>query len=167
MSLTKHLDTNTDERVLLEQYVSAGKLMQFATQDDSGPWLCNVWYRASFSPDRVYFISRVSSHHAEHLRNLSLVAGSIVHEDLEQLGQKVRGVTFRGHATEMPTTGIDDIVLAFLDRWPNAAHLIGVETLASGETTMRMYEIIVHKWILIDEVNFPASSRRVITGIQS
>lgn len=152
------------EREVLEQYVAEGKLMQLATQNERGPWLCNVWYRPAFSPDRLYFISNLERNHSRHIKEGSPVAGSIVHQELRELGQKSRGVTFTGRAEELPTVGAEGLRSAFVDRWPNAEALIGADALARGETPMRLYEIRVGEWILVDEVNFPDGPRRTITA---
>lgn len=150
-----------DERELLEDYVRDGKLMQLATQDDDGPYLCNVWYLPQFHPDRLYFISNVARNHSEHIRSRPDVAGTIMHEELEQLGQKVCGVTFRGTARELPTEGIDELIERFLGRWPNAKDAIDPDKLASGETPMRIYEIAIKNWVLFDEVNFEQPRRDI------
>jgi uncharacterized protein YhbP (UPF0306 family) len=150
-----------DERELLEQYVRDGKLMQLATQDDDGPYLCNVWFLPQFSPDRLYFISNVARNHSGHIRSRPAVAGTIMHEDLDQLGQKVRGVTFRGKACELPTEGIDELIARFVGRWPNAKDAVDPSKLASGETPMRVYEIAIEAWVLFDEVNFEQPRREI------
>jgi uncharacterized protein YhbP (UPF0306 family) len=153
------------DRSLLEEYVGDGKLMQLATQDAEGPWLCNVWYRAAFSPDRLYFISNLSRHHSQHIKTGSPVAGAIVHQQLDELGQKARGVTFRGTAAELPVTGVEELRAAFVQRWPKAAALIDADDLAREETPMRLYEVAVREWVLVDEVNLSDDPRRVILGV--
>jgi uncharacterized protein YhbP (UPF0306 family) len=151
-----------DSRQLLEEYVREGKLMQLATRDDRGPWLCNVWYAPRFDPDRLYFISNRTRNHSAHIRADGAVAGGIMHEQLEQLGQKVRGVTFRGRATELRTEGIDEQLELFLGRWPSANGAIGKESLAREETPMRLYEVAIEKWVLFDEVNFEGDPRQEV-----
>ena len=150
-----------DERELLEEYVRDGKLMQLATQDENGPYLCNVWYLPQFSPDRLYFISNVKRNHSEHIRSRPAVAGTIMHEELDQLGQKVRGVTFRGMARELPIEGLDELIARFVGQWPNAKDAIDPAKLASGDTPMRIYEIAINEWVLFDEVNFEQPRRNV------
>lgn len=158
------VDDMHDERKLLEAYVAAGKLMQLATRDAQGPWLCNVWYLHDFDPDSLWFMSNASRTHSRHIREDGPVAGSIVHEVPEELGQKARGITFRGAARELPTKGVEGIVTAFCARWPKASAVIDTKRLAGEETPMRLYEIRVSEWILVDEVNLPDEPRRVIPG---
>jgi uncharacterized protein YhbP (UPF0306 family) len=162
--MSKERREMSDDRELLEEYIDEGKLMQLATRDNDGPWMCNVWYAHRFAPDRIYFISSVARHHSQQIRDDGAVAGTIMHEQLEQLGQKVRGVTFRGHATELPTEGIDEAIAHFLARWPTASGGIDAKLLAAGETPIRLYEISVREWVLFDEVNFPDQPRRDIVA---
>ncbi len=153
------------ERELLENYVASGKLMQLATLTGQGsPVLCHVWYRASFAPDRLYFISRKDRAHSVNIRRTAAVAGGIVAIDLEGLGQRVRGVTFEGKARELPTVGIDTEIASFVQRWPNAASALDVHQLANDQTSTRMYEVSVESWILFDEENFPDDPRRNIAA---
>lgn len=156
-------DIAEQERTLLVDYVRSGKLMQLATLDHSGaPALCHVWYRPAFEPDRLWFISRHDRAHSANLRSNPTVAGGIVAIPLDGLGQTVRGVTYTGSATELPTTGIDAEIAGFIERWPNAAGPIAPDTLARNETPTRLYQINVQSWVLFDEQHFPADPRRTI-----
>ena len=149
------------ERDFLLNEVSAGKLMHVATLDaDGNPALCHVWYRATFTPDRLYFISRHDRQHSLNIRNDGRIAGGIVATVPNGLGDKVRGVTFKGNAIELPKVGFDDLVEAFLDRWPNARAILSVDRPERGETQSRLYEIAVTEWVLFDEGNFPDEPRR-------
>jgi uncharacterized protein YhbP (UPF0306 family) len=153
------------ERRLLMEYVSAGKLMQVATIDASGvPALCHVWYAESFSPDRLYFISRHDRDHSVNIRTRGGVAGGIVAIELNGLGQKVRGVTFKGVAEQLPQDGIDEPLKIFHERWPVAQAAVNIANLSSGETQSRLYEIRVSEWLLFDEENFPDSPRRSLVA---
>lgn len=157
-------------RSVLEQYVAGGKLMQVATLcPDGSPSVCNVWYACQFTPDLLRFISRPDRNHSVNIRRDGRVAGSIIAIELDGLGQTVQGVTYRGLARELPTTGIDQEVGRFLARWPAATGAIAPDVLARKATASRLYEIAVHEWILFDEVNFPDLPRQVIeapTGSQ-
>jgi uncharacterized protein YhbP (UPF0306 family) len=157
--------TSSSERQLLTKYVAAGKLMQVATLDTSGvPALCHVWYAASFSPDRLYFISRRDRDHSVNIRQNGRVAGGIVAIRLTGLGQRVRGVTFKGTATQLPQDEIDAALTIFHKRWPTAQPIINPNSLSKGETQTRMYKISVSEWLLFDEKNFPDNPRRVLVA---
>lgn len=151
------------ERQLLEAYVSQGKLMQVATLDpQSAPAVCHVWYRPAFRPDRLYFISRWDREHSANIRRDGRVAGGIVAIPLDGLGQKVRGVTFKGTAVELPQEGINEELEGFLARWPAARGILTAETLARGQTPSRLYRITVAEWVLFDEEHYPDQPRRAV-----
>lgn len=153
-----------DARRLLEEYVSHAKVMQLATTDDTGaPAVCNLWFASSLRPDRIWFISRETRIHCENLRNRNRVAGSILDTLLDELGgTPVRGVTFTGTARQLPTTGVDRQIEAYVSRWPKAANAIDPARLAAEETHHRIYEITVDGWILYDEIDSPKSPRQPV-----
>lgn len=152
-----------DLRLLLETYVRTGKAMQLATLDaDGAPYVSNLWFASAFNPDRLYFISRPHRQHCLNIRERGRVAGAVLAIELEDLGQRVRGVTFTGTAVELPTTGIEAPIDAYLGRWPMAAGAIDAARLAAGETHHRLYEIIVTGWILYDEENFRGDPRQPV-----
>jgi Pyridoxamine 5'-phosphate oxidase len=154
------------ERSLLEEYVRAGKLMQLATiNTDGSPAVCNVWYDPGFAPDLLRFISRHDRQHSQNIRRDGRVAGGIIAVPLDGLGQVARGVTFSGVARELPTSGIESPLAAFLSRWPRAADAISPGKLARGEAASRLYEVAVHEWVLFDEANYPRQPRRVIEAV--
>jgi hypothetical protein len=152
-------------RKILEEYVTSGKLMQVATLSGDGcPAVCNVWYRARFQPDRLYFISRQDREHSVNILSDERVAGGIVAIPLSGLGQTVRGVTFKGHARELGAEARTELE-GFLERWPRAGDTITPDKVASGETPSRLYEIRVSEWVLFDEEMFRESPRQVIAAI--
>jgi len=156
-----------NERVLLEDYVLAGKLMQLASlNSDGSPVVCNVWYYAHFAPDVLRFISRYDRQHSRNVRIDGRVAGSIIAIPLEGLGQTVRGVTFTGVAHELPTRGVDGEVATFVARWPRSEAALHPGKLAHDETSTRLYEVTVAEWVLFDEANFPEQPRRVIEAVR-
>jgi uncharacterized protein YhbP (UPF0306 family) len=157
---------NSHERHILEEQVLTGRLMQVATQSPDGPpELCHVWYAPSFTPDRLYFISRKDRHHSQNIHTNPVVAGGIVARVPEALGEQVQGVTYRGHARQVPVIASARLLLeGFLDRWPQAKDAITWDRLERRTTLTRLYEITVTEWILFDEVNFPENPRRVLPG---
>ena len=154
-----------DARSLLEAYVRDGKVMQLATVGAGGsPAVCNLWFASAFDPDRLYFISRPTREHCANLRDRCAVAGSILAIELTGLGQAVRGVTFTGTGTELPTEGVADQIGAYVGRWPSAARAIDPGRLAAGETHHRIYQIAVTGWVLYDEENFRSDPRRSVAA---
>lgn len=154
-----------DARKLLVDYAASGKVLQLATvAGDGAPVVCNLWYASAFDPDRLWFISRPAREHCANLRAEPRVAGAVLAIDLDELGQDVAGVSFTGLARELPTTGIDDQIGAYVRRWPRAARAIDPARLAAGETHHRVYEIEVTGWVLFDEVHFADQPRRVVVA---
>ncbi|GAA1816705.1 hypothetical protein GCM10009682_42020 [Luedemannella flava] len=150
-------------RTVLEEQVTTGKVMQLATLDDDGsPYVCNVWFASAFTPDRLWFISRPTRFHCANIRNDERVAGAILAIELDALGQPVQGVSFKGTARELPTTGINDQIHRYVTRWPKAGNAIDPARLASGEAHHRVYEIAVTDWVLYDEANFGRTPRQEV-----
>ena len=154
-------------RMILEEYVCSGMLMQLATLcDDGSPSICNVWYSALFRPDRMYFISRHDRVHSANISRDGRVAGSIIAIPLTGLGQTARGVTFDGIACELGANAEGEIE-AFLQRWPRARNVVTAERIARDETPSRLYRIQVTSWVLFDEENFPESPRQSFPAISA
>ncbi|WP_280383793.1 pyridoxamine 5'-phosphate oxidase family protein [Nocardia wallacei] len=149
------------ERELLEAYVAAAGLMQLSTLcEDGTPVVCTVWYVPTFAPDRLHFVSRTDRVHSNNIRRNPAVAGAILDDPPAELGRTARGVSFTGRAAQLPGTGVDAEIRAFVARWPNAAGVLG----AMPEGASRMYEIAVESWVLFDEANFPGGPRRDIAA---
>lgn len=150
-------------RTILEQQVTAGKVVQLATLDgDGSPYVCNVWFASAFTPDRLWFISRPNRLHCANIRADARVAGAIVAIEIDALGQPVQGVAFKGTARELPTTGINEQIQHYVTRWPKAANAIDPQRLANGEAHHRVYEISVASWVLYDEANFGKDPRQEV-----
>lgn len=151
------------ERKILEEYVTSGKLMQLSTlSEDGAPALCHVWYHPQLTPDRLYFTSRHDRDHSRNIRRDPRVGGGIVAIELTGLGQKVRGVTFKGTAREIAPGSDEVAVSSFVDRWPQAEGALSRERIQSGESLSRLYEVRVSEWLLFDEQSFPDEPRRVL-----
>ena len=151
-----------DPRRLLVEGVAAAPLMQVATVDPHGfPALCHVWYRPDFTPDRLCFLSREDREHVLNLRHDPRVAASIALRVPDGLGERVRGVTLSGLAREIPEDELPAAATAFVARWPRAADALRPGTAVTGPRS-RLYEIAVVRWVLFDEVNFPAQPRQSV-----
>jgi uncharacterized protein YhbP (UPF0306 family) len=158
--------TAPDARLLLEEYITAGKVMQLATLDPDGrPYVNNLWFASTLRPDRLYFISRPNRRHCEYIRERPSVAGAILAIELVDPSQPVRGVTFTGTARELPTTGIDEQIGVYQRRWPTTAAAIDPARMAAGQAHHRVYEITVTGWVLYDEVNFRGGPRQPVASV--
>ena len=152
-------------REILEAAIAAAALMQLATITESGsPEICNVWFRAVFRPDRLYFISRPDRNHSNNLRADARVAAGITLDVPAGLGGQVRGVTLTGKARELPQELFPQAAQDFVARWPGAAAALTPTTADPKSTPSRLYEIVVLEWILFDEVNFPEQPRVVVSA---
>lgn len=152
-----------DLRELLTGYVRTGKVMQLSTLDaDGAPYVNNLWFASAFEPDRLWFISRPARLHCDNIRERARVAGAILAVDVVDPSVAVRGVTFTGTATELPTSGIDAQLAAYAGRWPVTAQAVDPERMAAGRSHHRLYEIQVAGWVLYDEVNFRADPRQPV-----
>jgi uncharacterized protein YhbP (UPF0306 family) len=181
-----------DPRRLLVDGVGAASLMQVATIDENGfPAICQVWFMPGFEPDRMSFLSREDREHATNIRNDPRVAASIALEVPAGLGDRVRGVSLSGLAREIPEADQPAAAAEFVARWPRAAAALGpldrsadprvrlphhrADRPAAGGSSLvprpqgpptpprsRLYEITVARWVLFDEVNFPAQPRLTV-----
>jgi uncharacterized protein YhbP (UPF0306 family) len=146
--------TSPDGRLLLEEYVRAGMLMQVATTGrDGSPAVCQVWYHAEFDPDRLLFISHPGREHSASIRERPTVAGAVCAIPLTGLGQQVRGVTFKGDAFDLGAAVAAPAFEGFAARWPAAAG-----------TASNLYSIRVSEWVLFDEQAYPGDPRQVIAA---
>lgn len=152
------------ERALLEAYIEKAKLMQLSTVNRDGtPSMCQVWYSCQFDPDALFFISRKDRMHSANIRERPNVAGAVVDIPLTGLGQVVRGVTFRGVASELGPDCASQLH-NFTSRWPQASEIVTVAKLAAGDTLTRLYSVKITQWILFDERHYPESPRRIVSA---
>jgi hypothetical protein len=167
-----------DPRRLLVDGVAAASLMQVATLDETGaPAICQVWFLPGFEPDRLSFLSREDREHAINLRTDPRVAASISLQVPAGLGERVRGVSLSGVARVIPEAELPAATAAFVARWPRAAAALrppdrppavpGAPPVPrpTGPALIprsRLYEISVARWVLFDEVNFPAQPRLTV-----
>ena len=149
-------------REILEEYVGSGMLMQISTVAANGnPAVCSVWYCVQFRPDRLYFISKQDREHSANIRSDRRTAGAIVTIPLSGLGQRVRGVTFKGTARELEIAASEEVE-KFIHRWPRSREALKFDNAADLAVSSRIYEISVSEWILFDEEEFPGAPRQII-----
>jgi uncharacterized protein YhbP (UPF0306 family) len=146
-----------DKDQLIREYVEAGKVMQLATVGEEGPWMCHVWYALDWSGQRLLFTSRTIRTHSRHLESDGRVAGGILNALPNALGEPVQGVTFTGIGRVVRISELAQSLVLFCKRWP-AANLVHA-AIENGSTNSRLYEVLVDRWILHDEVNSPNDPR--------
>lgn len=152
-----------DPRNTLENYVRHGKVMQLATvREDGSPWLCHVWYAPRFEPDFLYFTSRPTRNHSQHIASRPSVAGAILAMDLKELGQPVQGVVFTGVASLLKGRDLEEGRTTFVDRWRHAEDALPVEGLKQGTVPNALYRVDVKQWVLHDEINHASGPRQVL-----
>ena len=146
-----------DKLAILRDYVESAKVMQLATLTKDGPWICHVWYVADWTKDRLLFTSRTTRNHSIHIERDQRVAGGILDMQLKSLGQPVRGISFTGKARVVPLQDLVNSISIFCSRWPITD--LTQAAIVNGSTNTRVYEILIDKWVLHDEVNFPSDPR--------
>lgn len=151
-----------DARTILETYVRETKVMQLATNTPSGPWISQMWFSVSFSPDLLFFTSNPIRNHSQHIAADSRVAVALLSGPPEKLGDPVRGVALRGRAEIVPDDSLESALKNFADRWPGAARWVTLDGIREKSMPNRLYRVIPEEWVLHDEVNFPTSPRQVI-----
>jgi uncharacterized protein YhbP (UPF0306 family) len=146
---------------LIRNYLKDGRLMQLATvAADGHPWVAHVWYAISADLCELVFASNVSRNHSQHIRTNPAVAGGVVAIPLEGLGQKVRGLSFAGVASEGSGDRGRAAYELYAGRWPNVRAMFAADDVDSDATPMRMYIVTVETYVLFDEVHFPSQPRQ-------
>ncbi|ETK35902.1 pyridoxamine 5'-phosphate oxidase family protein [Microbispora sp. ATCC PTA-5024] len=121
----------------LDRILVRGTLMHLATlRPDGSPSMCTLGYQATFSPDRLYFVSGPDLPHARDLRSDSRVAGCVVADGFEV-------VAFTAAARELP---------------PGSPAPRPVR-LSPGE---RLYRLDVTEWVLLERGPGADVVRRVV-----
>ncbi|MEU8266455.1 hypothetical protein AB0B89_04745 [Sphaerisporangium sp. NPDC049002] len=138
------------ERRRLVEHVLRGGLLQLAIlRPDGAPVLCDVWYRATFSPDRLHFLARPERLLPGDLRLDSRVAGSIVTPPPAGPGPREFTVTFTGTARELAGRAAATELAGHLTRWPVLADTTDPVRLKRGEAPERMYRVEVTEWTIL------------------
>jgi uncharacterized protein YhbP (UPF0306 family) len=153
-------DVVTELENLVREYLRAGKLMQLATVSNSQPWQSQLWYAFADDLQTVVFTSNQARRHSRELETNPRVACAVLATELTGLGQKVRGLTFEGIATEASGPNIEATYELYARRWPNVREMFSAAEMSTGSTAMRMYDVRVDGYVLFDEVNYPASPRQ-------
>ncbi|MDX6269288.1 MAG: hypothetical protein QOD28_511 [Acidobacteriota bacterium] len=153
-------DNNESLRELVLEYLRSGKVLHLASLSNDTMWMCHVWYAVGGGPEEIIFTSNKSRRHSRDIRNNSVVAGGVVAIDLEELGQKVRGLSFEGRAEETTGDAMERAYNLYAKRWPQVKKMFTAKQIRSDATDMRMYRVQLTRVVLFDEVNFPDNPRQ-------
>jgi uncharacterized protein YhbP (UPF0306 family) len=153
-------DNDVDERRLLQQHLLRGALLHLATCSSDQPWTANCWYAADDDLSLI-FLSRTSRRHStEILANPRVAAGIVDIPAVEGLGQKVQCVTVQGIAEIVPADTLAGAYGVFRSRWPAVGEVASFESVLAQASDFALWRIRPVKFVLFDEVNFPAEPRR-------
>ena len=67
--------------------------MQLATVSDGQPWLCNVYF-VTDEENNIYWTSARSRRHSREIKDNSVVAATIVHNDYKKQALQITGKAF-------------------------------------------------------------------------
>ncbi|WP_214414290.1 hypothetical protein [Sphaerisporangium fuscum] len=134
-------------RRLVEHVLGNGLLQLAVLRPDGAPVLREVWYQASFEPDRLHFVSRPDQLHPGDLRLDNRVAGAIVTPPPSGPGEPACAVTLTGAARELTGASVATALAGYLTRWPATTTDPG--RLARGETPERVYRVDVTEWTVV------------------
>jgi len=147
-------------RTRIRQYFGGGQILHLATVGNGVPWLCHVWYAMGVEEQSLVFTSNRSRRHSREILAQPRVAGGVVAIPLDGLGQRVRGISFEGHALEAVGDAMLPAYDAYAGRWPKVREMFTAKDIEAGATPMRMYVIKMSRIVLFDEVNYPSNPRQ-------
>ncbi len=145
---------------LITNYLAEGKLLHLSTSANAVPWVTHVWYAFDANSGDLVFTSNKARRHSLDIVQNSQVAGGVVAIDLEGLGQKVRGLSFEGHAFEAQDEVCQKAYDIYAQRWPVVKDMFSATDILNGTTGMRMFRVELGRAVLFDEVNFPDNPRQ-------
>lgn len=145
---------------IASDYLSSGQLLQLATDSGGQPWLSQVWYAFDPATWTVVFTSNLARRHSNEIGANAKVAGAVMAQPLEGLGQKVQGICFEGRAREATGDELATSYEIYAGRWPRVRSMFSADDILHEATPMRMYNVSLTQVVLFDEVNFPESPRQ-------
>jgi hypothetical protein len=148
--------TRDGARLLARDYLHDGAVMQVASFPLAGPKLIHVWYAADDAL-HLYFASDVGRFGAD-----EPVAFGVVDQELEGLGQRVRGITGRGQVSGLMGQVLVDGYAAYASRWGQVLELFPLADMVSGTSRLTIFRLVPQELVLFDQVNFPDQPRQVI-----
>lgn len=153
-----------DAAGVAREYLGGCKLLQVATFDlEAAPGFAHVWFAVD-ERFNFFFASNISRNHSQHIRRTGTVAFGTVGIALDGLGQKVRGITGHGGATELADQELREGFETYSSRWSKARELFPVESMLDGTSPMRVYRIEPQELVLWDEVTFPDMPRQIVVS---
>lgn len=142
-----------DLKALIQNYLRSAKVMQLATVENGKPWVCTV----NFAVDdnlNLYWMSLRTTHHSQHLKNSSQVAGAIVKDPAV-----IQGLQFEGSAAEVSEKELDSVNEIYEQRYGHKPERL--EEAKSNNSSVRgFYKVKPSKFVLFDKLNFPDNPRQ-------
>ena len=144
----------------IAEYLEAGKVLHLATVSNGVPWLCHVWYAPGPTEWTIVFTSNRARRHSQEINVSPRIAGGVVAIPLDGLGQRIRGLSFEGLASEAAGDSIVTAYETYARRWPRVREMFSAKDIQLSATAMRMYVIDLQRIVLFDEVNYPSNPRQ-------
>ena len=140
----------------LRDILANGKLLSLSTTTENGDSrTIQVWY-ASDENLSIYFISNKNRDHSLNILHRPDVSGALTSIHLEGLGQKVRGLSFHGKASEVDSAELHRAHSIYAKKWDAANNMFYNSFFSLGKmvkftSDMRYYRIDPSQYILFDE----------------
>ncbi len=145
-----------DPKELARQYLNDIKIMQLATADDNGPWVCTVHFYAD-GDFNIYWCSRTDRKHSQQLEKNPMASATVmVHENTPE-EDYVAAVTLAGKAELMKEIPQDarEAYIAKLDR---PSFLLPDPD--DPKNTQEFYRLKPETMVVFDTKNFPKAPRQ-------
>lgn len=139
---------------LIVNFLDAARLLQLATAGSDGPW-CTTLYFAADNLHYLYWLSPVEARHSRHIAANGRAAAAVVLP--QQYGQPQQGLQIEGRARLVELQETAGLFQAYAERFTEHARL---QTILSGNDSMRLYQLRPARIILYDEQFFPAQPRQ-------
>lgn len=128
--------------------IETNKYFTLATMDDDGPWIAPLAFVA-LAPNRLLFVSRVTSRHGSSIRAEHRIGGAIF--DSSAAFEGIDGVQFSGTCTGAEAS--EDLVRLFLERSADMlADPVDEEMEAfSHNAELQLYEVTITDMYVLDQ----------------
>jgi uncharacterized protein YhbP (UPF0306 family) len=147
---------NNDEiETVIREYITKVPHMSLATVSNSNPWVCEVHF-AYDSGLNLYFVSLMTTRHAQEIALNPNVSGSIVRQ--HALTEAPSGIYFEGQAERLEIVTQEDIqrYATILNR--DVEQVTDKLTAVDGKPISAMYKVNVTNWAAFG--NFDGNGHR-------
>jgi uncharacterized protein YhbP (UPF0306 family) len=141
-----------DVRELIKAYLRQATMMQVATVHGNKPW-CSTMFFAFDEKWNLYWISKPTTKHSQHIEENLHVAGTIVMQQDSRSSATIRGLQYEGTAEML--NGDEEAMGAECYRSRFGREATFLEDIRSGNNPHKIYRIQPVKFVLCDRLNFP------------